>query len=89
MERDLFTKTSRSITFFSKFCLPLTEAHTRNGGITMDCEYKGAAKNDAHNSMAITVQGHKVALFFADQPNTQVALKIKQALLGTYLTAGK
>ena len=55
----------------------------------MDCEYKGAAKNNAHNSMAITVQGHKVALFFADQPNTQVALKIKQALLGTYLTAGK
>ncbi len=55
----------------------------------MDRNYKGAAKKDAQRSMAITVQGHEVALFFEDQPNTQVALKIKQALLGTYLTAGK
>ena len=55
----------------------------------MEPDYKRTEKNDAHNSMAITVQGHKVALFFADQPNIQVALKIKQALLGTYLTVGK
>ena len=54
----------------------------------MERDLKTAAK-DALNSMAITVQGHDVALYFADHPNTQVALKIKQALLGTYLTAGK
>ena len=54
----------------------------------MERDLKTAAK-DAHNSMAITVQGHDVALYFADHPNTQVTLKIKQALLGTYLTAGK
>lgn len=40
-------------------------------------------------NMTMIVEGHEVALFFSDQPNTQVALKIKQALLGTYLTAGK
>lgn len=55
----------------------------------MDRNYKDAVKKDDHSSMAITVQGHEVALLFADHPNTQVALKIKQALLGTYLTAGK
>lgn len=40
-------------------------------------------------NMTITIQGHEVALFFSCEPNTQVALQVKQALLGTYLAAGK
>lgn len=48
------------------------------------------AKNGSNKpNMTMIVEGNEVALFFSDQPNTQVALKIKQALLGTYLTAGK
>ena len=50
---------------------------------------KRIAKKDVHKSMAITVQGHEVTLLFADEPNTQVANKIKQALLGMYLPLGK
>lgn len=38
-------------------------------------------------SIMVTIQGHEVALYFSDEPNTQLALKVKQALLGTYLTA--
>lgn len=59
------------------------------GGIAMENDYNKIAKKNAHQSMAITVQGHEVTLLFADEPNTQIALKIKQALLGTYLTAEK
>ena len=55
----------------------------------MEHNYERTTKKDDCNSMAITVQGHEVALIFSNQPNTQIALKIKQALLGTYLTAGK
>ena len=40
-------------------------------------------------NMMITSHGHEVALFFSREPNTQVALQVKQALLGTYLAAGK
>ena len=55
----------------------------------MENSYKRSAEENAHNSMAITVEGHQVALYFAREPDIQVALKIKQALLGTFLTAGK
>ncbi len=41
------------------------------------------------SSMTIIVEGHQVALYFSDEPNAQIALKVKQALLGTYLAAGK
>lgn len=40
-------------------------------------------------NITITIQGHEVVLFFSREPNNQVALQVKQALLGTYLAAGK
>lgn len=41
------------------------------------------------NNMTISVEGHPVALHFAKEPDIQVALKVKQALLGTYVAGGK
>ena len=35
--------------------------------------------------MIITVQGREVAMQFAEKPNPQVALQVKQALMGNYL----
>ena len=49
----------------------------------------GAINNSEKNSMMISVEGYQVALHFAQEPDAQVALKVKQALLGTYLAAGK
>ena len=40
-------------------------------------------KQDAR--MIITVQGREVAMQFAEKPNPQVALQVKQALMGNYL----
>lgn len=37
--------------------------------------------------MTVTVQGHEVAMQFTEKPNPQVALQVKQALLGNYMTA--
>ena len=45
--------------------------------------------NSEKNSMMISIEGHKVTLHFAREPDVQIALKVKQALLGMYLTAGK
>ena len=42
-------------------------------------------KQDAR--MIITVQGREVAMQFAEKPNPQVALQVKQALMGNYLAA--
>ena len=39
--------------------------------------------------MMISVEGHQVTLHFAREPDVQIALKVKQALWGMYLTAGK
>ena len=39
----------------------------------------------SNTQMTITVQGHEVTLYFSDEPNTQVAAQIRQALLGMYL----
>lgn len=39
--------------------------------------------------MTVTIQGREVALYFSSEPDTQVALQIKQALLGWYLAVGK
>ena len=50
----------------------------------MQSDYKKEAEQNAHNSMAITVEGHQVALHFANEPNPQVAVQVKQALLGSY-----
>ena len=84
------------LTIYSLIFLPktapnalLTEEYARNGGITMQSDHKRSPEKSTHNSMAITVEGHQVALYFAREPDIQVALKIKQALLGTFLTAGK
>ena len=41
---------------------------------------KGTQKEDSEK-MTITVQGHEVTLYFAAEPNSQVALQVKQALL--------
>lgn len=46
-----------------------------------------AEKNRCDNKMTVTVQGHEVALKFTEKPNPQVALQVKQALLGNYLAA--
>lgn len=37
--------------------------------------------------MIITVQGHEVTMQFTEKPNPQVALQVKQALMGNYLAA--
>ena len=55
------------------------------GGITMT----GTINNGGKVTMTIFVDGRQVALHFAQKPDIQVALKVKQALLGTYLAAGK
>jgi len=39
--------------------------------------------------MIITIQGHEVMLQFAEKANPQIAVQVKQALLGTYLMTGK
>lgn len=44
-------------------------------------------KNDGKTSMTMIVDGHEVSLHFAKEPNVQIALKIKQALLGTFLAS--
>ena len=41
----------------------------------------GANHNSEKNSMMISVEGHRVALHFADEPNPQVAAQVRQALL--------
>ncbi len=48
-----------------------------------------AVSGNKKSSMTTIVEGHQVALYFSDEPNAQIALKVKQALLGTYLAAGK
>ena len=53
----------------------------------MEPDYKRTAKKDANKSMAITVQGHEVALIFADAPNPQVVAQVRQALLSAYFPA--
>ena len=35
--------------------------------------------------MTVTVQGREVAMQFTEKPNPQVALQVKQALMGNYL----
>ena len=42
-------------------------------------------KSDRSNPMTVTVQGHKVTLYFSSEPNTQVAAQVREALLGMYL----
>ena len=49
----------------------------------------GAINNSEKNSLMIPVEGYQVALHFAQEPDVQVALKVKQALLETYLATGK
>lgn len=39
--------------------------------------------------MTITVLGREVTLHFAAEPNSQVALQVKQALLSSYLPVEK
>lgn len=41
-----------------------------------------------HDSrMTVTVLGREVAMQFTEKPNPQVALQVKQALIGNYLAA--
>ncbi|MCX4372684.1 hypothetical protein AALD01_02740 [Oscillospiraceae bacterium 21-37] len=46
-----------------------------------------AVNSRKKSSMTMIVEGREVALHFSDEPNTQIVVKIKQALLGTYLAA--
>lgn len=46
-------------------------------------------ENGEQKEMAIMVQGHEVMLQFAEEANPQIAIQVKQALLGTYLMTGK
>ena len=41
----------------------------------------GTINNSGNNSMTISVEGRQVALYFADEPNPQVAAQVRQALL--------
>ena len=47
----------------------------------MQSNYKRNAELNTHDSIAITVEGHQVALYFANEPNPQVAVQVRQALL--------
>lgn len=47
----------------------------------MQSDYKRSSEKNAHNSMTISVEGHQVALHFADEPNPQIAAQVRQALL--------
>ncbi len=38
------------------------------------------------NKLVVTVQGRKVTLHFADEPNMEVSALIKQALLSSYMS---
>ena len=49
----------------------------------------GTISSNEKNSMMISVEGHQVTLHFAREPDAEIALKVKQALLGMYLTTGK
>lgn len=44
-------------------------------------------KSDHSIKMTVTVLGREVAMQFAEKLNPQVALQVKQALLGNYLAA--
>ena len=48
-----------------------------------------SSHKESSEKMTITVQGHEVTLYFAAEPNSQVALQVKQALLSSYLPAEK
>ena len=55
-------------------------------------ESRGMSKNtqkESSEKMTITVLGHEVTLYFAVEPNSQVALQVKQVLLGSYLPTKK
>ena len=46
------------------------------------------SKSEGHihdTKMIITVQGREVAMQFTEKPNPQVALQVKQTLMGNYL----
>ena len=44
-------------------------------------------KPNCDTRMTVTVQGREVAMQFTEKPNPQVALQVKQALMGNYLAA--
>ena len=44
-------------------------------------------KNRSNAKMTTVIQGHEVVLLFTEMPNPQIALQVKQALLGTYMAA--
>ncbi len=46
-------------------------------------------EKDIRDRMEITVKGHKVTLHFADEPNPDVAVQVKQVLMSTCLLASK
>lgn len=46
-----------------------------------------AEKGNNKPNMTMIVEGHEVALIFADTPNPQVAAQIRQVLLGAYFPA--
>lgn len=45
-------------------------------------------KNRSNAKMTTVIQGHEVILLFTEMPNPQIALQVKQALLGTYMPPG-
>ncbi len=40
-------------------------------------------------TMEIEIQGHKVTLCFAEKADPELAVRVKQALIGTYLQSEK
>lgn len=49
----------------------------------------GRSQNAMEQKINITVRGHKVTLLFPQKPNPEIAVHVKQALMGTYMMATK
>ena len=46
-------------------------------------------KSERLATLTITIQGREVVLHFAPEPNSRIAVQVKQALLGAWLPANK
>jgi len=53
-----------------------------------DMEQKSKTASNA-STMEIEIQGHKVTLCFAEKADPELAVRVKQALIGTYLQSEK
>ncbi len=52
-----------------------------------DTDMSKSERPNHDTRMTVTVRGREVAMQFTEKPNPQVALQVKQALMGNYLAA--